>query len=573
MADSVKIDCNVAMPMRDGVKLRADVYRPDDAASHPVLLARLPYNKDLSPISLSLLSPIRAARRGYVVVIQDTRGRFKSDGQFSLFAGEAEDGSDTVAWCAAQPWSSGQVGMYGASYFGATQWLAAMANPPALKAIVPTITSSDYYEGWTYQGGAFQQGFIQFWTAGMATETLTRLSDAPPDARRKLYGSIFGIHKAYWGLPLADFPPATVPGLIDHYREWLRHPARDDYWERVRIESKYKRIDVAALHIGGWYDIFLEGTLRNFVGMRAQGKSARARHKQRLIVGPWLHGLFDRVVGEVDFGPGVLPDAVDLGGLHLQWFDHCLRDQPDSGAPVRIFVMGANVWRNENEWPLARVVPTPYYLTSGGAANNARGNGQLLGQPPTHAASDTFLYDPERPVPSWGGCTLMPGAQSAGPRDQRPVEERDDVLVYTSAPLTEPTEVTGPVETIVYAATDGRDTDFTAKLVAVAPDGRALNLCDGIVRARYRNSLTRAELLEPGRVYEYHIQLGSTSYMFAPGSRIRLEVSSSNFPRFDRNLNTGGDFATESIGRPAVQRVFHGGPRASCVMLPLVPQS
>jgi putative CocE/NonD family hydrolase len=327
------------------------------------------------------------------------------------------------------------------------------------------------------------------------------------------------------------------------------------------------------LHIGGWYDIFLEGTLRNFVGMRTRGKSARARQKQRLIVGPWLHGLFDRVVGEVDFGPGVLLDAVDLGGLHLQWFDHCLRDQPDNGAPVRIFVMGPNVWRNENEWPLARAISTRYYLTSGGGANSARGDGGLVSQPPTRGASDTFLYDPERPVPTWGGCTLMPGAQSAGPRDQRPVEERGDVLVYTSAPLTEPIEVTGPVEAIIYAATDGRDTDFTAKLVAVAPDGRALNLCDGIVRARYRNSLSAAELLEPGKVYEYRIRLGSTSYVFAQGFRIRVEISSSNFPRFDRNLNTGGDFATESVGRPAAQRVFHGGPRASCVVLPVVPQS
>ena len=573
MADSIKIDCNVEIPLRDRVKLRADVYRPDDTAPHPVLLARLPYNKDLSPISLSLLSPIRAARRGYVVVVQDTRGRFKSDGQFSLFAGEAEDGYDTVAWCASQPWSNGQVGMYGASYFGATQWLAATANPPALRAIVPTITASDYYEGWTYQGGAFQQGFIQFWTAGMAVETLTRLPEVPADARGKLYGSIFNMHKAYWGLPLSDFPPATIPGLMDHYHEWLKHPACDDYWERVRIESQYEQIDVAALHIGGWYDIFLEGTLRNFVGMRTRGKSARTRQKQRMVIGPWLHGLLDRVVGEVDFGPGVLPDAVDLGGLHLQWFDHCLQDLPDSGAPVRIFVMGASVWRNENEWPLARAVPTRYYLTSGGRANSLQGNGQLLLQPPTREASDTFLYDPERPVPTRGGCTLMPGAQSAGPRDQRSVEERDDVLVYTSAPLSEPTEVTGPVEAIMYAATDGRDTDWTAKLVAVAPNGRALNLCDGIVRARYHNSLTQAELLEPGRVYEYGVLLGSTSYVFAPGYRIRLEVSSSNFPRFDRNLNTGGNFATESVGRPAVQRVFHGGARASYVVLPMVPQT
>ena len=571
MADSVKIDCNVPIPMRDGVILRADVYRPDDATPHPVLLARLPYNKDLSLISLSLLSPLRAAKRGYVVVMQDTRGRFKSDGQFALFGSEIEDGYDTVAWCASQPWSNGQVGMYGASYFGATQWLAALSNPPALKAMVPTITSSGYHEGWTYQGGAFQQGFIQFWTAGMAVETLSRLPQASAAARRKLYGSIFGMQQEYRNLPLVDFPPATEPGLIDHYREWLQHPALDDYWERWRIESQYEQLDVAALHIGGWYDIFLEGTLRNFVGMRTKGKTARARHKQRLVVGPWLHGLFDRVVGEVDFGPGVLLDAVDLGGLHLDWFDQCLRDQPESAAPVRIFVMGANVWRSENEWPLARAVPTRYYVTNGGGANNLRGDGQLMPHPVEHEVHDTFLYDPDRPVPTWGGCTLMPGAQSAGPRDQRPVEERDDILVYTSAPLTEPMEVTGPVEAILYAATDGRDTDWTAKLVAVVPDGRALNVCDGIMRARYRNTLTRAELLEPGRVYEYRIQLGSTSYLFAPGYRIRLEVSSSNFPRFDRNLNTGGDFATETVGRPAIQRVFHGGARASCVVLPVVP--
>jgi putative CocE/NonD family hydrolase len=307
--------------------------------------------------------------------------------------------------------------------------------------------------------------------------------------------------------------------------------------------------------------------------MRMRGKTARARQQQRLIVGPWLHGPFDRVVGEVDFGPAVLPDAVDFGGVHLQWFDHCLGDQPDNSAPVRIFVMGANVWRNENEWPLTRAVSMRYYLASGGSANSSRGDGQLLPQPPVRDTSDTFLYDPERPVPTVGGCSLMPGARSAGPRDQQSVEEREDVLVYTSAPLSEPLEVTGPVEAVIYAATDGRDTDFTAKLVDVAPDGRALNLCDGIVRARYRNSLSRAELVEPGRVYEYHIQLGSTSFVFAPGHRIRLDVSSSNFPRFDRNLNTGGDFATESVGRPVIQRVFHGAARGSCVILPVVPRA
>ena len=572
MGDSLKIDCHVEIPMRDGVTLRADIYRPDDTTRHPVLLARLPYSKDLSPISLSLLSPIRAARRGYVVIVQDTRGRFKSDGQFSLFHGEPEDGYDTVAWCASQGWSNGQVGMYGASYFGATQWLTAIAAPPALKAIVPTITASDYYEGWTYQGGAFQQGFIQFWTAGMATETITRLSNAPVDARKKLYGSIFNMDETYRGLPLAEFPPATVPGLMDHYRTWLRHPTLDEFWEQVRIESLYENIDVAALHIGGWYDIFLEGTLRNFIGMRARGKSAHARERQRLIVGPWLHGLFDRVVGSVDFGPSVLPDAVDFGGMHLEWFDQCLGGAPVSGAPVRIFVMGANVWRNEKEWPLARAVPTRWYMTSDGRANSLRGNGRLVRQSPVREASDIFLYDPENPVSTRGGCTLMPGAQSKGPQEQQVIEERDDVLVYTSEPLVEPLEVTGPVEAIVYAATDGLDTDFTAKFVAVAPDGQAINLCDGVIRARYRNSLAHPELLEPGRTYEYRIQLGSTSYEFAPGFRMRLEISSSNFPRFDRNLNTGGDIAMESVGRPAVQRVFHGGVKASYVALPVLPR-
>lgn len=573
MGDSIKIDCHVEIPMRDGVTLRADVYRPDDATRHPVLLARLPYSKDLSPISLSLLSPIRAARRGYAVVMQDTRGRFKSEGRFSLFHGEAEDGYDTVEWCASQPWSNKQVGMYGASYFGATQWLAASAAPPALTAIVSTITASDYYEGWTYQGGAFQQGFIQFWTAGMATETITRLSEASPDARKKLYGSIFNMDEAYRRLPLTDFPPATEPGLMDHYRTWLNHPSLDAFWEQVRIESQYENIDVAALHIGGWYDIFLEGTLRNFMGMRTRGKSARAREKQRLIVGPWLHGLFDRIVGAVDFGPGALPDAVDLGGLHLTWFDHCFSGAPDAGAPVRIFVMGSNLWRNENEWPLARAIATRWYLSSAGRANSVRGNGRLVPQAPKHEVNDVFLYDPENPVPTTGGCTLMPGAQSKGPQEQGAVEERDDVLIYTSEPLSEPLEVTGSIEATIYAATDGHDTDFTAKLVVLTPDGKALNLCDGVLRARYRHSLSRPELLEPGRVYQYRIQLGSTSYAFAPGSCLRLEVSSSNFPRFDRNLNTGGESATESIGRPAVQRVFHGGVKASCLVLPVIPRT
>ena len=579
MTTAIKIDCNVDIPMPDSVTLRADIYRPDDTERHPVLLARLPYNKDLSLITLSLLSPVRAAKHGYVVVLQDTRGRFKSDGHFAPFADETQDGADTIAWCAAQPWSSGQVGMFGASYYGATQWLAATANPPALKAMVPTITSSGYHEGWTYQGGAFQQGFIQFWTAGLAVETLGRLADAPGDARGKLYGTVFGIDEAYKNLPLNDFAPATVPGLMDHYREWLQHPAQDDYWEKWRIESKYAEMDVPALHIGGWYDIFLEGTLRNYVGMRTHAKSAQTRERQRLFIGPWLHGLFDRVVGEVDFGPSVLLDAVNLGGMHLKWFDHCLKGEPDNSAPVRIFVMGPNVWRNENEWPLARAVPTPYYLASDGRANSVRGDGQLLSQPAssnmseTSETCDTFLYDPDRPVPSWGGSTLFPGAQSAGPRDQRSVEKRDDVLVYTSAPMTQPTEVTGPIQAVIYAATDGQDTDFTAKLVAVAPDGRAINLCDGIIRARYRNGLSQAELLEPGQVYEYRIQLGSTSFVFAPGHCIRLEVSSSNFPRFDRNLNTGGELGVESEGRPAVQRVFHGGVRASHLVLPIISQA
>jgi putative CocE/NonD family hydrolase len=306
--------------------------------------------------------------------------------------------------------------------------------------------------------------------------------------------------------------------------------------------------------------------------MRAKGKTARAREKQQLLVGPWLHGLFNRVVGDVDFGPGALPDAVDLGGLHLQWFDHCLGDAPEVGAPVRLFVMGPTVWRNENEWPLARAIATRFDCTSEGRANSLRGNGHLVTQPATHETSDVFFYDPNHPVPTCGGCSLMPGAQSAGPQDQRAIEERDDVLVYTSEALTKPLEVTGPVEALLYAATDGRDTDFTAKLTAVAPDGQSLNLCDGILRARYRHSLSHAELLEPERVYEYRIQLGSTSYVFAPGFRIRLQISSSNFPRFDRNLNTGGDCATESASRPAVQHVFHGGMRASCVILPVIPQ-
>ncbi len=580
---NIVIEKNVMVPMRDGIELATDVYHPDTRDTLPTLVQRLPYNKELWALTNAALDVARAVQAGYVVVIQDTRGRFASGGNFNPFFHEAEDGADTIAWAAKQPWSSGNVGTIGGSYFGATQWLAATQSPEALQAMAPFVTAADYHEGWAYQGGAFELGFNLSWTlpflalfelqrrvgAGKATwEDLTALIRA-----------VDAIDQLYWRLPLKDMPP--LEGIAPYYFDWLAHPDYDEYWRRIAPKEYYEHITVPALNMGGWYDLFLGGTLANYRGMKERGGSSLARSHQGLIVGPWAHGVIGGAFAEHLYGLIANADAFDLTGAQLRWFDHWLKgveNGVERQRPVHLFVMGENVWHEEDDWPLPGTTFTPYYLHSGGRANSASGNGTLSTEQQGDELEDVYLYDPRNPVPTVGGPTFLPGllvGANAGPRDQRAVEARHDVLCYTSAPLERPVEVTGPIELVLYASSSALDTDFTGKLVDVAPSGRAEILTEGILRARYRDSLSTPSLLDPRRVYELRLDLWATANVFSAGHRLRLEVSSSNFPRFDRNTNTGGSIATEDSGDlvQAVNRIYHDRTHPSHLLLPIIERS
>jgi hypothetical protein len=565
----ITLERNVAMKTRDGVTLRADVYRPAGEGTFPVLLQRTPYDK-----TNAADFALRAVARGYMVVVQDVRGRYTSEGEWYTFKHESEDGYDTVEWAAGLPHANGKVGMFGGSYVGATQMLAAVAHPPHLAGICPIVTASNYHENWTYQGGAFEQWFNESWTAGLAQDTLNRRV-------REATNAVVG-EKA---LPLTEFPlfnAAMQVGeaglsrtLAPYYQDWLAHPTYDGYWKQWAIDEDYSRIQVPALTIAAWYDIFQGGSLRNFVGLQEHAGNEEARAGQRLIVVIGGHSGIGRHIGAVDFGPNA---EYDEDGLVLDWYDHLLlgkRNQFDTGNPVRIFVMGENQWRDEPGWPLARAKATRYLLRSQLEANGPGAHGLLYTDADARVAgnaTDTFTYDPANPVPTTGGPLCCDGGHlAAGPQDQTAVETRRDVLVYSTDVLERDTEVTGPVTLDLFAATTAVDTDFTAKLVDVWPNGFVQNLTEGIVRARYRKG-TKAEpeAVTPGEIYEYTIDLWSTSNVFLKGHTIRLEISSSNFPRFDRNLNTGLSGATSGAFVKATNTVYHDAVHPSALILPVV---
>jgi putative CocE/NonD family hydrolase len=557
------VEHGLSVPLPDGTRLAADVYRPAAPGRYPVILVRTPYDK-LEAVGLASFGadPLAFARAGYAVVLQDTRGTFASEGTLRHFQHEADDGAAAIAWAAAQDWSDGGVAMTGPSYVGATQMLAATRAPEALKAVVPIITASEYYESWSYQGGALQLGFTQMWAVGMAAAGLARRETRGEDVaaeREALDRLAADPWEGFLHLPLVDVPERA--SSLSNYGEWLRHPDRDAFWRATAINERYEAIRVPALHIAGWFDIFLKGSLENFARLREEAGTPEARAGQQLIVGPWGHDAPDASFGDVWFGAASL---LDLRGAYLEFFDTWLKGERTERAPVRIFVMGANRWRDEDAWPLARAVETRLHLRAGGG---------LTQDPPADEEPDTFVYDPRDPVPTVGGNTLLPGGSLLmGPRDRRAVQARPDVLVYATEPLTGDVEVTGPVTVRLHAATSARDTDFTAALVDLHPDGRALGVADGILRLRYRNGLAAQELAEPGQVHELEIDLAATSMVFAAGHRIQVEISSSNFPRFDRNPNHGGVIAeaTASDLVPATQRVCHDALRPSYISLPVV---
>ncbi|MGE0857829.1 MAG: CocE/NonD family hydrolase [Gammaproteobacteria bacterium] len=577
---NLTIEKNLEVAMQDGVVLATDVYRPQTSAALPVVMLRLPYNKE-NPVLLFLAGDIlRVAQAGYAVVVQDCRGTYASGGEFSPYFQEARDGADAIAWAAAQPWCNGTVGTMGASYYGATQWLAASEQPPALKAMAPFITTDQYYERWTYQGGAFQLGFMLQWASSTFAvgEVVRRLGrgEAQPADLGAAVAAADAVAQNYAHLPLTDMP--GLADLTPYYRDWLAHPSYDDYWRAAAPCEHYEKITAPALNFGGWYDLFLGGTLANYVGMKARGGSELARRHQRLVIGPWVHGYNGGVYPERNFGLLAMDAVADVTGMQIRWFDRWLKDA-DNGVerekPVKIFVMGLDQWRDEDDWPLPDTRYERWYLHSGGRANSAAGDGGLSTVAPGAEQPDTYLYDPRDPAPTCGGATFLPGlfiAANAGPRDQRAVEQRADVLCYTSAPLAADLEVTGPVTLRLFVSTSARDTDFTGKLVDVHPDGRAMILTDGILRARYRESLSAPQPMTPDEVCEVEIDLVATSNLFRAGHRLRLEVSSSNFPRFDRNTNSGGCIATETEADfvVATNRVWHDASRPSHLLLPVI---
>jgi uncharacterized protein len=568
----VTYERNVPVKMRDGIILRADIYRPTADGKFPVLLQRTPYNKD-NDVDFGF----KSAARGFVVIVEDVRGRYASEGEWYTFKNEPNDGYDTIEWAAALSYSDGRVGMFGGSYVGATQMLAAIAHPPHLAGICPIVTASNYHSNWVYQGGAFEQWFDQNWTSGLAQNTFDREVANNTNALQGI--SIF---------PLANYPlfnldqhshPASSAVLAPYYLDWLTHPNYDDYWKAISIEDHFGDVNVPALHVAAWYDLFLGGSLRNYEGLKAHAATEQARSGQRLLIVVGGHAGNGPKIGDVDFGA---ESKIDEDEITRRWYEYLFKGAHNEfafGKRARIFVMGANQWRDEDDWPLARARNTKYFLHSSGKANSLSGNGGLSTIAPAREASDQYVYDPGNPVPTVGGPLCCDSKHLApGPYDQRSVEARNDVLVYSTPPMSQDTEVTGPVTVELYAKSSTVDTDFTAKLIDVSPDGFAQNLTEGILRARYRDSQETPSLITPGQIYKLNIDVWATSNVFKKGHVLRLEISSSNFPRFDRNLNTGRnrylnaseDMNSDQPFRSATNVIYHDAEHPSALILPIV---
>jgi putative CocE/NonD family hydrolase len=561
----VASEANVRVPMRDGVTLATDIFRPDAEGKFPAILIRTPYNRATVQ---SVTTARWFAERGYVVLQQDVRGRYDSDGHFYAFKNEVNDGYDADEWIGKQAWFSGKLGTMGGSYVGFTQWAQAIGGSKYLKAMAPWITTPDIYGNWFYIDGALHYGFAFPWGA------------INIDGHTGQYATGNNWPEMFRHLPVATSDEAAYH-RTPHYRDWLAHPLRDSYWDGISWEKQLSKVSVPALSVDGWYDIFLRGALDTDRDVRKLGATAEARTGKRIMIGPWAHTTGIRVAlrggaadpEPIDFGDNA---EINMNMVYLRWFDYWLKGINTgvaSEAPVKIFVMGENYWREEHEWPLARTQYVNYYIHSGRKANSVIGDGTLTTAEPRDNGTDTFTYDPANPAPSMGGnvcCSTVP----SGPWDQRPVERRDDVLVYTAAPVTEALEVTGPLSVKLFASTSAPDTDWTAKLVDVHPNGFAQNIQSGIVRARYREGAGKpGKLLEPGKVYEYTVDLWATSHVFLPGHRIRLEISSSDFPRFDRNLNTGEDPNTGTKMQSARQTVYHNARYQSHIVLPVIPKT
>jgi len=541
---------HVPVAMHDGIRLSANVFLPSERGRFPAILIRTPYGKG------SGLVPNWQAfvDHGYAVVVQDVRGRYESEGAFQPLTQEPSDGNDTIGWIARQAWSDGNVGMTGGSYLGIVQWKAALSQNPHLKAIFPVVSGcDDYLDRFYSTGGALKLGNRLEWMAENLSAPAFH-AEFPQ----------FVLH-----LPLRTADVAATGAASEMYQQAIAHPAFDGFWRSISTREQIGKVRIPVFAVGGWYDNFVESDLAAFAALH------KTSGLNRILVGPWPHNM-SRPLEGVDFGPD---SRVPLLQLQLEWFDHWLMGKNAplvSTPPVKVFVMGSNRWREAHQWPPENARARSWYLDSNGSANTLAGDGVLAETPPPHfrqrAGRDTFVYDPRDPPPTRGGAVCCnPDVFPWGPKDQRPVEQRRDVLVFSSRPLARDLEVAGPVTAVLYVSTSAKDTDFTAKLVDVFPDGVARNLTDGILRLRYRDSIEKPQPATPGEVYRIAVDAGVTANVFLKGHRIRLEIAGGNFPRFDRNLNTGGIQADGTRPVSASGTVWHGRQHPSHLELTVIP--
>jgi len=554
------IERDVEMSTRDGITLRGDLYRPSEGC-YPTLIMRTPYGKDVPMGLMVVLDPLRAAAAGYSVFIQDVRGRFKSDGDFVPLINEAQDGFDTVEWAAAQPWSNGRIGMYGSSYMAATQLQAATEAPPHLQAICPMEGSADYYEGRTYKGGAFELGaMLSIALFALGVGNIQRKESTAAGFRaawRNSKAMLDDLPSIAATAPLTDLKHTVIGDYAPFFFDWLDHDKPDTYWDSFSVEPKHDKISVPALHLTSWYDAFAVGAITNYIGIRAHGANELARANQYLWLGPWGHYMPRTALngaarlGVVEFGLNAL---IDLDAIQINWFDRWLKDDTSSfrfKTPVRLFVMGDNVWREEIDWPLPATKKTLFLAASGA----------LSAEPISASKPDTFRSDPDNPVPTIGGAhVILESAFPQGPWDHRPVEARSDVLVYTSAVLVEDVQIIGDVRIDLYLSCTAPSTDIVAVLTVVRADGASINVVDGIRRVT----------LTPGEVTRVQVSLGPVAQTFKRGERIRLRLAGSNFPRHDLNPQTGARSCTAERRVVADQFVYHDIDHPSALYLPVM---
>lgn len=590
---NIKVHKDVAAEMRDGITLLADIYRPDGSDPLPVLLLRTPYDKSMAQNTV-FLNPAWYARYGYMVVVQDCRGRYASEGAWSPYDAEAADGHDTVEWAANLDGCNGDVAMYGFSYAGAIQLQTAATKPRGLKTIVPAMTAADFFEGWTYEGGCLSQAFIQSWVMYLCQDTARRAGNF--ELQKRMWSAFMSLPSAYFGTAIKD-AILDARTYAPYYLEWLEHDRYDEYWSKKSVRNSYANIDLPALHVGGWYDVFLSGTVSNYIEMNKLAQATPSRGAQKLVIGPWHHLPWQQQIGSCDFGSEAR-NIVNL--LQLNWLDRHmgysradamnnasaanLQDAKTSAkgiasvnlqdAKVSVFVLNLNEWKNLEAWPPPNSKETLLYLHSGGRANSLSGDGTLSETTPGDEPWDAYLYDSAAPVLSQGGhsCCFEELAPM-GPANQRKNEIRNDVLVYTSDVLDADMTVMGLLKTRFYAASTAVDTDFAVMVCDVAECGRSINIVNSIVRASRRNSLIEPELIEPDKIYEYSVDVGCTAALFRKGHRIRLSIASSNFPHYARTPNSAEVLPVDADlndWKVARQTIFHDAQHPSCLILPVV---